>query len=142
MARRYKTNFRRRIRKAIDAREGNIILRSDLNGLGLPRQVSRALKALVEDGVLIKLGYGIYAKAKKSKYTNRTVLLDAFESVCVEALKRLGIRWELGQALKDYNEGKTQQVPVKFIIRLKDRYRGSLDDGSRILVFEDKINAR
>jgi len=139
---RYRNSFREKIRRVIAESEGNVILRSELTKLGSSRQISRALKALVEDGELIKFGYGVYAKAEKSEYVNMPILQDAFENVCIEALNKLGIGWELGMALKAYNEGRTQQVPVKFIVRLKNRFRGTLGDGRRKLVFERKINAR
>ncbi len=142
MTRRYKTDFRERVKQAIDACDGNVILRSELNDLGLPRQVSRALKALVADGVLIKLGYGVYAKAKKNKYVDMPILQGVFESVCMEALDKLGVKWELGSAIKKYNEGKTQQVPVQFIVKLNNRYRGELSDGRQKLIFERNTYAR
>jgi hypothetical protein len=142
MTKRYKTKFRTKIRRFIDSYEGNVILRSDLKGLGLPRQVSRALKVLVEDNELIKFGYGVYAKARKGKYIDMPVLQGTFEGVCVEALNRLGIAWELGTAIKAYNEGKTQQVPVVFIVKLKDRFRGQLGDGEWKLIFEGNANAK
>jgi hypothetical protein len=142
MIKRYKTKFRTRIRQFIDSFEGNVILRSDLKDLGLPRQVSRALKVLIEDGVLIRLGRGVYAKARRNEYIDTPVLQGVFENVCVESLNRLGIAWELGAAIKAYNEGKTQQIPVVFIIKLKDRFRGTLSDGKQTLIFEGNINAR
>ncbi|MCK4608011.1 MAG: type IV toxin-antitoxin system AbiEi family antitoxin domain-containing protein [Gammaproteobacteria bacterium] len=142
MTKRYKTNFREKLQQFINSFAGNVILRSDLSNLGLPRQVSRALQALVEDGELIKLGYGVYAKAKKNKYIDIPILQGAFEAVCMEALDRLGIDWELGSTIKEYNEDKTTQVPIKFIVKLNDRYRGTLGDGRRKLIFEKNINAK
>ncbi|MCW5588950.1 MAG: hypothetical protein KIT27_04725 [Legionellales bacterium] len=104
--------------------------------------MSRALKSLVEDGDLIKFGYGVYIKAEKTPYSDQTVMSVSMAEACAEALKRLNIRWQLGQSIEDYNKGKTQQVPTKFIIRLKDRFRGQLGTSNRKIVFERGINAR
>ncbi len=139
---RYKNTFRNKILSTIQAINSAVVLRADLNDCGDPRQVSRALKALVEDGDLIKLGYGVYVKAEKTPYSDQSIMTVSLAEACAEALNRLGVRWELGQAIKDYNKGKTQQVPAKFIVRLKDRFRGQLGVGSRKVVFEREINAR
>jgi len=42
---------------------GNVIVREDIEDMGSSRQISRCFKDLVEMGELVKIGYGIYAKA-------------------------------------------------------------------------------
>lgn len=142
MVNRYKNTFRDTVSRTIKNRVGAIVLRSDLNNLGNPRQISRALKALIEDGELIKLGYGVYVKAEKTKYSDEPIMIISMAEACAEALKRLGIRWELGKAIQDYNLGKTQQVPAKFIVRLKSRFRRDLGYNNRKIIFEGKVNAK
>jgi hypothetical protein len=44
-----------------------VILRINVSTLGSPRQVSRGLQALVQKGILTKLGYGTYAKLSQSE---------------------------------------------------------------------------
>lgn len=44
-----------------------VILRTNVSSLGSPRQVSRGLQALVQRGILTKLGYGTYAKLTRSE---------------------------------------------------------------------------
>jgi len=142
MANRYKNSFRNKLLKIIQDLDGAVVLRADLNNSSKPRQISRALRALVEDGELIKFGYGVYVKAEKTPYSDKPIMIIPMAEACAEALDRLGIRWQLGQAIKDYNNGKTQQVPAKFIVRLKDRFRGQLGMGRRTIVFEGGINAQ
>lgn len=126
----------------IEKKSGTIILRQDVELLGSPRQVSRGLKALLEDGKLVKLGLGVYAKARSSEYVDGPIIRAGFTDACIEALERLGVRWEPCQAIKDYNEGKSQQVPARFEIRLKSRFRRKLAYGSRTLRIEERIYAR
>jgi hypothetical protein len=57
-------------------------------------------------------------------------------------LFKLGVKWELGSVIRDYNAGKTTQVPAVFSVRLKSRYRGSIHAEGRALIFEGGINAR
>ena len=142
MTKRYKNSCRSKVLEYIQTADETVILRADLNPLGEYRQISRAIKALIEDGELIKLGYGVYVKSEKSEYTNRPVIKMGFTNACIEILRRLGIEWEPSKAIQDYNEGKTQQVPINFSVRLKNRYRGELSDGKRTLIFEGMINAQ
>jgi len=128
--------------KRIRSLRSEVILWSDLNDIGSPRQISRVLKECLEDGVLVRIGRGIYAKATQSKYIDVPIIRKDFETICLEALKRLDVEWELGQNIKDYNEGRTQQVPAQFEVRLKKRFRRTLALGNSKLRFEGKINAK
>ena len=69
-------------------------------------------------------------------------MIVSMAEACAETLKRLGIRWEPGKAIQNYNLGKTQQVPTKFIVRLKNRFRRELGFNNRKIIFEGRINAK
>ncbi len=137
----YNTEFKSNILDYIMRLPGNIVLRSDVNKMGTPRKISRNLKSLINEGKLIKLGYGIYAKTEQNPYLSTNIIKSGFTAASLEALDRLGIKWEPGKFIKDYNEGRSTQVPANFSVRLKTRYRGTIKDGERILKFEDNINA-
>lgn len=142
MKKRYKNAFRNKVLERIQSLSNKAILWEDLYDLGSARQISRALNDFVSDGTLIRIGQGIYAKAERSKYIDEPVIKEGFQTVCLDVLKRLGIRWELSQFVKDYNEGKSQQVPMRFEVRLKSRFRRTISYGNRKFQFEGNINAR
>lgn len=121
---------------------GSVVLRKDFNDIGSYRQVSRALNKLIDEKKLIKLGAGIYAKAYLSKYSDIPLVKNGIDSTLREALKRLGIAYEPGTAEKEYNEGKTTQVPVRNIVRLKNRCRRRIRYRNSELIFEKNINAK
>jgi len=121
---------------------GNVVLRKDFNGLGSYRQISRVLNELIAEKKLVKIGAGIYAKAYSSKYTDIPLIKNGTDFVLREALKRLGIAYELCSAEKDYNEGKTTQVPVRNIVKLKSRCRRRIGYRNSELIFEKNINAK
>lgn len=137
-----KKTFKNKMLAHILKAPGTVILRNDVSELGSSRQVSRALKALVKEGELIKLGYGIYAKAEASEHLNRPVIRTGFTEACIEALGRLKVEWEPSQAIKDYNAGKSQQVPARFEVRLKSRFRRKIAYGNRQLRLEGMIYAK
>lgn len=142
MKKRYKNVFRDKMFEQIQSLKGEVVLWSDLKNLGDSRQISRALRDFVEDGILARIGRGIYAKTELSKYIDRPIIRAGFEVACIEALKRLNIKWELSQVIKDYNEGRSQQVPAQFEVRLKDRFRRMLAYGNNKFRFEGNINAK
>ena len=113
-----------------------VVLRQDIEDLGSTRQVSRALKSLVRSGEIIKLGYGIYAKPKKSVITGDRYLPGGFLAVCREALTRLGIAWHVSDAELEYNLGKTRQVPANPPTKLETRFRRRLSYRGMEMRFE------
>ena len=69
-----------------------VFLRSDFEKLAGYDQVGRALRQLTSDGVLVKVGYGLYAKARPNRITGKPMLSakGGFTQVAEEALSRLG----------------------------------------------------
>lgn len=59
-----------RMRQSIRRSTGHVVLRSELAPLGSTSQVSEALKMLQRDGELLRLGAGVYAKARRDESTN------------------------------------------------------------------------
>lgn len=93
--------------------EESVFLRSEFDDLSKSRSgVDKALRALVEEGRLVRFGYGLLARARKSSWTGEYVE-DTKGSGEFEAMRKLGISFRLGKAFRDYNEGKTTQVPAK-----------------------------
>ena len=122
--------------KLIEILPSRVILRQDVAKLGSSRQVSRALDTLAKQGNLAKIGYGIYAKTKKSVITGDLYLPGGFLSIAREALTRLGIKWQLSEAELAYNSGKTQQVPANPPTKLQTRFRRKLSYRDMEMRFE------
>ena len=82
--------LKNRVQISIAKRSRNVILRSDIANLGSDTQLSEVLRTLTQEGTLIKLGAGIYAKAHK--VTDGEVLLVANDQqVAKELFERLGV---------------------------------------------------
>lgn len=144
----YNNAFREELRIKIDRMSSHVFSRHDLTQDRSNREqlrLNRALRVLMEEGRIIKISHGLFAKAEPMSLPGRrtqAVLTESFETIMTEALDKLDIRWELGSAIRDYNEGRTTQVPAIFSVRLKSRFRGSMQAEGRKLLFEGKINAR
>lgn len=115
--------LRDKIAKRIKRSKRIVFLRSDFRKLGGYDQVGRALGELVLEGRLMKIGYGVYAKARINPLTEK-LMLDAnggFDQVAKEALKRLGVTWVKSDAVKAYEQGSLQ-IPIKSEVVILDRF--------------------
>ena len=98
-------------------------------------QVLRALRTLVKEKILIKIGQGIYAKTKV--FSNGMVTLCANISVLAEeALKKLGVKTSKSQYWNDYNSGKSTQVPTGRVIVVNKRVRRKISYNGYEIEFE------
>ncbi len=123
-----------RISYRINRMKIEVLVRDDFEDLGGYDQVGRILRKLVSEGRLVRLGYGIYAKAKRSSITGKPMLAakGGFISAVREALDRLKSinkqfkGWEPSQSELDYNAGRTTQVPANAVFKIKGRLSRNL----------------
>lgn len=115
-----------------------VFLPREFASLGGEDQVLRALRRLVADGRLVRLGYGVYGRAVKSRLSGETMLYspNGFHGAAREALDKLGVEWEPADSERAYNEGRSTQVPVNPVVRVKRRFRRHLRYGNAELVLE------
>ncbi len=118
--------LRQRVQARIAKRRDDAFLTREFLDLGGERQVLRALRELTEEGKLIRLGYGVYARAEISSLTNKPMLAgDGFGPVSRQVLDKLNVPWEPATAERAYNEGRSTQVPMTPRVRLPSRSRFS-----------------
>ncbi|MCK5375217.1 MAG: hypothetical protein KAJ40_08025 [Alphaproteobacteria bacterium] len=99
----------------------NVFVREDFEDLGGYDQIGRALRLLAKSETLIKIGYGLYAKAKKSTLSSKTVPVKPLPSLAKEAIERLGLKTSSSKLERDYNAGRTTQVPTGRLIAVRGR---------------------
>lgn len=78
-----------RMRQSIRRRSGHVVLRAELAPLGSASQVSEALKALQRDGELLRLGAGVYAKARRDETTHEVTPVVDVETLGREVAHKL-----------------------------------------------------
>lgn len=103
---------KQRIARSIARRKGEVVMRADFAHIASPSQISRVLTELMEEGIIVRLGYGIYAKAMPSILSGRPIPRVTLEELTQEVLEKLGVEVRLGRAQREYNEGKTTQIPA------------------------------
>ena len=107
-----------RIEMSLRRSASKVFVRKDFDKFGGYDQVGRALRGVINKGLLIKAGYGVYVKAKTSTLTGKPIPLVPLIEVGLEALTKLGVKPELGTAAKDYRDGKTTQMPMSAVLNV------------------------
>ena len=126
-----------RIKRSITQRGDEVFLRTEFAKFGSPAQISRVLRELVATGRLVKLGVGIYAKAKPSILTGEAIPIRPVDVLAPVALQKLGITINQSRLGSAYNAGQTTQVPAGMVINTgKRRISRRIGFGERVVTYE------
>ena len=113
-----------------------VFVRQDFKDIGGYDQVGRVLRELVKKQILIRLGYGIYARARKSSVTGNLIPEKSLPELSEEALKKLGVKIVPASAQRAYNSGLSTQVPTGRVIGVKGRISRKISYNGKSVVFE------
>lgn len=121
---RRKPTLREKVEQRIADRRDDVFLPREFRDLGGEDQVLRVLRGLTRDGGLMRLGYGVYGRAERSRLTGQPMLAarGGFIGAARQALDKLGVTWEPTEFQRAYNEGLSTQVPVNPAVRVKCRF--------------------
>jgi hypothetical protein len=79
-----------KLQLSLSKRQGSVVLRRDLAALGSPSHLSAAIRGLLASGRLVRLGSGIYAKAKPDSMGRAQIVADP-KVLAQEVFDKLGI---------------------------------------------------
>ena len=130
--------LRQRVETRIARKRDDVFLTREFADLSGETQVLRALRELVQAGRLVRLGYGVYGRATISRLSGKPMLdsSNGFASAARQALTKLGVKWEPTESERAYNEGRSTQVPVNPVVKIKGRFSRRLRDGNTKLILE------
>jgi hypothetical protein len=137
LARRKTKTLREKIEGRIARkRSEDVFLPREFRDLGGEDQVLRVLRKMVREKVLVRLGYGVYARAIVSRLSGEPLLYsrNGFAGAARQALTKLGVAWQPTEAEREYNEGRSTQIPINPVLRVKGRFSRQLRDGKQELV--------
>ncbi len=112
-----KDKIQYRIRKSKE----NTFLVKEFMDLSGRDQILRALRALMKENEIIRVGKGVYTKTRKSFITGDYIPKDNLRAIAITALKKLGVKVVPTNDEKNYNARLTEQVPNEFIIGVNKR---------------------
>jgi len=117
-------------------KKGDVFLRADFTDLGSYDRVGVVLRKFVRTGKLMKIGQGVYTRAKPSFFDGKSIPVKGITLLMSEALTRLGVGTGPTKIERDYNAGRTTQVPSGQLIGVKRRVRRKLGYDGAIMRFE------
>ena len=113
--------LRDKLKKALGRKKAKVFLRADFENLGSNAQLSRALRNLVDEGAMVKIGVGVYAKAKRSALSGKPIPVEPVEFLAPEALKKLGVKVYPSRRTAEYNASRTTPIPAGAVINTGNR---------------------
>jgi Family of unknown function (DUF6088) len=122
--------------KRIERKRRNVFLRADFDDLGGYDQVGRVLRRLVRAGRLLRIGSGLYARARPSTIDGAPTPVKSLRNLADEALRRIGVRTAPTRLEQAYSEGKTTQVPSGRRVAVDKRVRRRIGYNGAIMSFE------
>ena len=80
----YSKSLIKDIRERIQSASEATFVIADFGDLSDRDQILRALRGLIQEEVLIRVGYGVYVRAKRSRFSGKLLPVDllAFEKIC------------------------------------------------------------
>lgn len=119
-------SLKERMAGRIARAKADVFTPADFSDLGGYDQVLRGLRQLVAEGVLCRLGYGVYGRLMVSRIDGSRILTTGFGGAIRQALRKLDVPFEESQTVKDYNAGKTTQIPSNTVLVLRKRFSRKL----------------
>ena len=122
-----------RIRAHVASSSDAAFLTSEFLRFGSRAVVARALRKLVEDETLYRAGYGVYTPSRTltdEPYAGYKIQRFDNSSVAEDFLVKMGVDPKPGLLVREYNEGRSTQVPPYAMIDVgKSRIRRELFSG-------------
>lgn len=126
----------RKVQTRVKRSKGSVFLRSDFKDIADYNQVGRALRELVREGLLIKIGYGLYARARINRITGNVMADNPSgpDGVVIEAMEKLGVEYQLDDLSRMNLSGDSTQIPAKVkIIPKSTRFTRKIAIGTQFV---------
>ena len=122
----------RRVRRSKD---GTFIL-SDFFDLSDRDQILRALRKLIGKNVVIRVGQGVYARAKISSLTKKPIPEQNLRAIAITALTKTGVKIVPTSYERTYNNGLSTQIPTGLVIGVDRRVNKKIGFNGRFVTYE------
>jgi hypothetical protein len=130
-------NLEERILQLLNDSDREVFIRKDFEGLAGYDQVGRVLSSLILKGKLIRIGYGLYAKAMIAPISKRSIPRIGIRLLATEVLNRLyKIPTFPSSFEQSYNRQETTQVPTGRVIGVKERVTRKIGYDGKYITFE------
>ena len=132
-----KKHLKQTLENKLGASTEIVFLRSDFSEMGEYAKVGRALSALINDGVLVRIGYGLYTRGRISLVTGEPTIdvPGGFKVASRAALSRLGYQWVPGTAEIEYKMKISTQIPANAEVIIQKPFSRKIEFGALSLCY-------
>ncbi|NCB02916.1 MAG: hypothetical protein EOM67_12215 [Spirochaetia bacterium] len=131
-----KTTIKSKIAYRIKRSASSVFVRKDFDNISDYDQVGRILRELVQTGMLINIGYGVYARTKTSSLTGNIIPEKSLPELAQEALRKLKVKTVPSNGENSYNRGQSTQVPTGRVIGVRGRISRKISYNGSHISFE------
>jgi hypothetical protein len=123
-----KKTIKERVQLRIRLSKKEVFLRSDFSSLSGYDQVGRVLKQLVTSGDLVKIGQGLYTRARPNSLSGEPTIAmrGGFKRAVIAALERLNVRYSVSNTVDQYNARQSTQVPANLVLTVERGFSRSI----------------
>ena len=121
-----------RIRRSAE----NVFILNDFIDIADKDQVGRALRKLIKEDQILKIGQGIYVKARYSEIFKKIMPIRTLPELAKEAFEKLGIDTAPTSWEQLYRDRKSTQVPTGSVIGVTKRVSRNISYDGWKLSFE------
>lgn len=125
-----------KIKYRIKRSKSSVFLLKDFDDISDRNQVGRILRELIKENLLMKIGYGLYSRAKIDSFDNEILPERGLIEAGKEALRKLGIKTYPTTYETMYNNFQSTQVPTGRVIGVKSRITRKISEGGYSLKYE------
>ena len=130
-----RNSLRSKIKARISESQDFVFMPCDFFDLSDRDQVGRALRQLIKEQFLVRVGYGVYVKTRVSQYTGKILPFTDLRSIAEATLEKLGVsvlptKYEIA-----YNTRQSTQVPNGFVVGVDKRLSRKLSYGEATIKY-------
>ena len=103
-------DFNQRLRTSVAKRSDNVFVRADFKKFGSPAQISRSINVLIEQGIVLRVGVGVYVRAKPSVLTGKPIPVEPLEHIASMAMQKLDVPVYPSKLASQLSESASTQV--------------------------------
>lgn len=126
-----------KVRNRISRSKRYVFERDDFSDIGGYDQIGRELSKLVKSGFLLRIGYGLYTKARTNSITGKLMPASpgGADGVIIEAIEKLGVDYKYDDFSQQSIDGESLQIPASIRILTNNRFK------RKIVVSNRAVNA-
>ncbi len=132
----YSKSLIKDIRERIQSSSEATFVVADFADLSDRDQILRALRGLIQEELLIRVGYGVYVRAKRSRFSGKLLPETDLRSIAITALRKNGVRILPTKYEQTYNNGESTQVPTGIVIGVDRRVNRKISFNGRTVQYE------